>query len=204
MKVIGICGSPRVNGNTEYFTNLVLDTVRDEGIETEFISLRDKNISECTGCYACVKNRQCAIDDDFQEIFNKMLNVDGIILSSPVYHGSITPKLKCLLDRSGFLCRWIENAMVEEGKNYTWSGTALSRKVVAPLTVARRTGHTFAFSQLALWAMVNDCIVIGSNYWNIGMAGAGGQIDASEDKEAIGTMEHLGANMAYLIKQLNK
>lgn len=204
MKVIGICGSPRLNGNTEYFTNLVLDTVRSEGIETEFISLRDKKISECTGCYACVKNRQCAIEDDFQEIFTKMLNSDGIILSSPVYHGSITPKLKCLLDRSGFLCRWIENSMVEEGENYTWSGTALSRKVVAPITVARRTGHTFAFSQLSLWATVNDCIVIGSNYWNIGMAGAGGQIDAREDKEAIGTMEHLGINMAYLIKQLNK
>ncbi len=57
MKVIGICGSPRQGGNTEYFTRLALDVLEKEGIETEFISLRDKNISECTGCYASVEKR---------------------------------------------------------------------------------------------------------------------------------------------------
>ncbi len=204
VKVIGICGSPRKGGNTEYFTKLTLDVLEKENIETEFVGLRDKNISECTGCYACVKERECIIKDDFQEIFNKMLKVDGIILSSPVYHASITPKLKSLLDRAGFLCRWISNEMVEENKNYDWKGTAFSRKVVAPITVARRTGHTFAFSQLLLWATVNDCIIAGSNYWNMAVAGSGGQVNAEDDKEGIGIMEHLGHNMAYIIKQLNK
>lgn len=204
MKVIGICGSPRQGGNTEYFTRLALDVLEKEGIETEFISLRDKNISECTGCYACVEKRECAIKDDFQEIFQKMIEADGIILSSPVYHASITPKLKCLLDRAGFLCRWIANEMVEGENSYNWKGTAFSRKVVAPITVARRTGHTFAFSQLLLWGTVNDCIVVGSHYWNVGVAGSGGKINGENDKEGIGIVEHLGSNMAYLIKQLNK
>lgn len=204
MKVIGICGSPRKEGNTEYFTKVVLKVLEKENIETEFISLRNKEISECTGCYACVKQKQCAIEDDFQEIFKKMTMADGIILSSPVYHGSITPKLKCLLDRAGFLCRWVANEMVEGKKGYDWKGTAFSRKVVAPITVARRTGHTFAFSQLLLWATVNDCIVVGSHYWNVGVAGSGGKIDGENDKEGIGIMEHLGSNMAYLIRQLNK
>lgn len=204
MKVIAICGSPRKGGNTEYFTKLALDVLEKEGIETEFISLRDKNISECTGCYACVRERECAIKDDFQEIFQKMTEADGIILASPVYHASITPKLKSLLDRAGFLCRWVTNEMFKEGENsYDWKGTAFSRKVIAPITVARRTGHTFAFSQLLLWATVNDCIVVGSHYWNVGVAGAGGQINGENDKEGIGIVEHMAENMAYLLKRLN-
>lgn len=201
MRALGICGSPRKNGNTEYFTKVVLSKLEEEGIETEFISLIDKTISECTGCYNCVKNRECIIGDDFQEVFKKMIEADAIILASPVYHASITPKLKCLLDRAGFTGRWIANEMAEKSGNYNWKGTAFSRKLVAPITVARRTGHTFAFAQLALWGTVNDCIVVGSNYWNVGVAGAGGQINAEEDKEGIGIMEHLAGNIAYLLKK---
>lgn len=201
MKTLGICGSPRKNGNTEYFTKLVLSKLDEEGIDTEFISLSDKNISECTGCYYCVKNRACNIEDDFQGIFEKMIGADAIILATPVYHGSVAAKLKCLLDRAGFTGRWIANEMAEKSAAYNWKGTAFSRKLIAPISVARRTGHTFAFAQLALWATVNDCIVVGSNYWNIGVAGAGGQVNAEEDKEGIIIMEHLAGNIAYLLKK---
>lgn len=201
MKVLAICGSPRKDGNTEFFTKVVLSKLKKSDIETEFISLIGKDISECTGCYYCIENQSCSIKDDFQEIFNKMLKADAIILSSPVYHASITPKLKSLLDRAGFTGRWIANEMVDESSSYNWKGTAFSRKLVAPITVARRTGQTFAFSQLVLWATVNDCTVVGSNYWNIGVAGAGGQINAEQDTEGIGIMEHLAGNIEYLLKK---
>ncbi len=49
MKVIGIVGSPRENGNTEFFTQTALDELDKNGIETEFVSLIGKNISQCTG-----------------------------------------------------------------------------------------------------------------------------------------------------------
>lgn len=201
MKVLAICGSPRKNGNTEYFTKVVLSKLEKEGIETEFISLIGKDISECTGCYYCVKNHKCCIADDFQDVFEKMINADAIVLASPVYHASITAKLKCLLDRAGFTGRWIVNEMAEKSAAYNWKGTIFSRKIIAPLCVARRTGHTFAFAQLALWATVNDCIVVGSNYWNIGVAGAGGQVNAEDDKEGITIMEHLAENISYLLKK---
>lgn len=202
MKTLAISGSPRENGNTEYFARIVLSRLEKEGIETEFLSLIDKKIDECTGCYHCVKNADCMIQDDFQEVFKKMIEADAIILASPVYHGSITPKLKCLLDRAGFTGRWIANEMKEKSNSYDWKGSAFSRKLVAPITVARRTGHTFAFSQLMLWATVNDCIVIGSNYWNVGSAGTSGRRDAENDKEGIGIMEHLASNIAYLLNKI--
>lgn len=201
MNVLAICGSPRKNGNTEYLTKVVLKELEKENINTEFISLADKELSECTGCYHCVENKECLFKDDFQEIFDKMLKADAIILASPVYHASITSKLKSLLDRAGFTGRWIGSEMVDSSSSYDWKGTAFSRKFVAPITVARRTGHTFAFSQLALWATVNDCFVVGSNYWNVGVAGSGGQVNAEEDEEGIGIMKHLAGNIAYLLKR---
>lgn len=199
MKVLAICGSPRENGNTEYFTKVVLENLEKEGIETEFVSLINKEIAECTGCYYCVKNADCEIQDDFQDILKKMIEVDAIILASPVYHGSITPKLKSLLDRAGFTGRWLANEMKVKSDSYEWRGTAFSRKLVAPITVARRTGQTFALSQLMLWATVNDCIVVGSNYWNMGSAGTSGKRDAENDKEGIGIMGHLAENLAYML-----
>ena len=202
MKVIGFNGSPRERGNTEFLVKTALDQLRKQGFETELIRLGDKNIEQCSGCYSCVANKECSITDDFAQIFQKMIEADGIILGSPVYHASIPPKLKALLDRAGFLGRWVVNDMKSEDSTYQWKGTAFSGKVVAPITVARRAGQTFAFAQL--WATVNDTIVVGSNYWNVGVAGTGGKVDADQDTEGIGNITHMADNMAYVLKQLKK
>lgn len=94
--------------------------------------------------------------------------------------------------------------MKDKADTYDWKGTAFSGKVVSPVTVARRAGHCFTFAQLLLWATVNDCIVVGSNYWNVGVAGKGGNVDAQEDEEGIGIMKHLAENIANVIKKLKK
>ena len=204
MKVIGFNGSPREKGNTEFLVETALEQLRKQGFETELIRLGDKKIEQCSGCYACVESKECSITDDFAGIFQKMIEADGIILGSPVYHASITPNLKGLLDRAGFLGRWVVNEMKAEDATYQWKGTAFSGKVVAPITVARRAGQTFAFAQLLLWATVNDTIVVGSNYWNVGVAGTSGKLDADQDTEGIGNITHMANNMAYVLKQLKK
>jgi multimeric flavodoxin WrbA len=202
MKVIGICGSPRTEGNTEFYLNIALEEIEKAGYETELIRLNDKKIDYCKGCYKCVENKRCIIEDDFQEIFDKMMDADGILFGSPVYHSSITPCLKSVLDRAGFSGRWYVNDMKEKSESYDWKGTAFSGKVIAPVTVARRAGQNFAFAQILLWATVNDCIVVGSNYWNVGVAGKGGAIDAKDDLEGIGILKHLANNMNYVIRRL--
>lgn len=202
MKVIGICGSPREESNTRFYLKEVLSELENQNIETEIILLKDLNIRSCKGCYGCVKAKKCVIEDDFELIFDKMVNADGILFGSPVYHSSITPELKSVLDRAGFSGRWYSNEMKNTGESYQWKGTAFSGKVVAPVTVARRAGQNFAFSQILLWATCNDCIVVGSTYWNIGVAGKGGSVNANEDEEGIGIMKHLANNMAHTIKCL--
>lgn len=204
MKVVGFSGSPRENGNTVFLVETALNQLKKQGFETELIRLGNKTIEQCTGCYSCVKQKECSIEDDFPELFLKMVEADGMILGSPAYHSSITPKLKALLDRAGFLGRWVTNDMKAENSSYQWKGTAFSGKVVAPITVARRAGQNFAFAQLLLWATVNDFIVVGSNYWNIAVAGTSGKVDADQDTEGIGIITHMADNMGHLLNQLKK
>ena len=200
MKVIGLCGSPREKGNTEYFLNFTLNEIKKRGLDTELITLRDKKISPCTGCYGCVEAKRCVIEDDFEAIYQKMAEADGILLGSPAYHGCMTPYLKSVLDRAGFSSRW-RNSDIGDGYG-VWKGTDFSGKVGAPLTVARRAGFISTLEQICLWFMCNDFIVIGSHYWNMGVAGRAGAVNAKEDEEGLNIMEHLAENMATTIKKL--
>ena len=91
MKVIGIVGSTRRGGNTEILTEITLEVIRKEGIETELISLAGKRIAPCDGCRSCIETGKCHIEDDFDSIFAKMKEADGIILATPVYYGAAPP-----------------------------------------------------------------------------------------------------------------
>lgn len=191
MKVLGISSTLRKDGNSEWFLKKTLQFLEQEGLETELVSLRGKTILPCRGCYGCVEAQECVQKgDDFAEIFDKMHAAQGILTSTPVYYGSSTPQLMALLDRAGFAGRM--------------SGKFFSGKVGAPITVARRTGHTFAFAQLLLWYFINDMIVPGSTYWNVGVAGGKGARDAENDEEGIQILEHFAQNMAKVMKALNK
>ena len=49
MKVLGISGSMRKDGNTADLVNVILKRCDDAGIKTEFISLADKKIHPVSG-----------------------------------------------------------------------------------------------------------------------------------------------------------
>jgi len=189
MKAIAICGSPRTNGNTEYFLKTVLTGLEEQGIETEFLPLGDKTIMPCRGCYGCLEKKQCVINDDFEEIYGKMMAADGIIIGSPVYIARPSALLSALLERATFSGRA--------------SGRMLSGKVGAPVTVARRTGQAFASAELLLWYFINDITIPGSMYWNIGVAGAKGAKDAENDLEGVEIMKYFAVNMAKVMKALH-
>ena len=189
MKVIGISGSPRKEGNTMIALQTALNAVQAEGLETELVSLADFPVKPCVACYSC-RNRekpQCVQNDPhFDLLLEKILAADGILVGSPVYFGSATPQMMSLLDRVGFTCRM--------------SGHPLRRKVGASIAVARRAGANFTFSQLNYFFLISEMIVPGSTYWNVGFGLDQGTI--SQDQEGIGIFENLGKNMAWLIKKL--
>ena len=100
MKIIGICGSPR-EGATEFLLKKALDDLeKEESFETQFITVRNKNISPCRHCNLCVKTKgKCSISDDMAEIREALKEADGIIMASPIHFGSISAQLKAVIDR---------------------------------------------------------------------------------------------------------
>ena len=188
MKALAICGSPREGGNTEFYLRLLLSELESKGIETEFLYLKDKEIRPCTGCYGCLTHKACVQKDDFESVFAKMQEADAIFIGAPVYVSRPSSLVSPLLERVTFSARA--------------SGRMLSGKVGAPVTVARRAGQTFAFAELLLWYFINDMIIPGSMYWNVGVAGAKGAKNAAEDLEGIEIIKYSAANIAKVMQAM--
>ena len=189
MKVLGVAGSMREQSNTLHYVEAVLKVLEEEGIDTESISLRDKEIKPCTGCYDCREKGYCTIKgDDFDKILSKMREAEGLILGSPVYVSSVVPQMMALLSRAAFVSHW--------------SGRFFTGKVGGPIAVAQRAGHNMAFSQLLLWFFFNGYTVPGSIYWNVGVAGTGGARNAKEDTIGLETVTSFAKNMAGLMRKL--
>ena len=76
MKVLGIVCSPRKGGNTEIIVNEALASAKALGAEVELVTVIGKNIAPCDGCEACTTTGKCRIEDDMQDIYNKLLQSD--------------------------------------------------------------------------------------------------------------------------------
>ena len=186
MKVIGIVGSPRRGGNTERLISEALKVVEASGLESELITLADKTIKPCEACERCRKLMRCAIEDDFEPIYQKMVEADGIIVGSPVYFSAPTPNVLALLHRAGYLS--------------FFAGRKFDRKVGGPITVGRRAGHNFALAQMLFFFLHQGFIIPGSTYWNIAMAFGKGEVEG--DEEGMQTIRNFAENVAWTILRL--
>ena len=100
MKILAINGSHRAGQNTAFLLNLALEEARAKGADTELIELSELNIEYCNGCNRCLGKPICSISDDMDNLKEKMLEADGIILGSPDYFGNVTARTKCFIDRT--------------------------------------------------------------------------------------------------------
>lgn len=110
MKVLGIVGSPRKDGNCDVLVKEFLDAV---DAETEYIFLNEKDLAGCNACMGCVEG-DCVIDDDGNEIIKALLDADVLVFSSPIYYGQITAQAKSFIDRFYQISRNPEKSL--EGK----------------------------------------------------------------------------------------
>jgi multimeric flavodoxin WrbA len=99
MKIIGIVGSKRKNGNTAVLMKEALHAANSEGIETEIIYLGHYNIKGCTGCERCRDTFTCVIKDGMQELYPKLIEADGLIAGSPTYFYNMTADMKAFIER---------------------------------------------------------------------------------------------------------
>jgi len=189
MRVVAFNGSPKKEGNTYLLVQRVFEELKNEGIKTEYIHFGGKPLRGCTACLKCVENKdkKCVLPDDgLNDYVAKMEQAEGIILASPVYFSNVTAEMKALIDRVGYVSKA--------------NGTLLRRKVGAAVVAVRRAGATIVYSDLNFFFGIQEMIIPGSSYWNLGIGRLPGEV--LKDGEGLKTMENLGKNMAWLLKKL--
>ena len=186
MKVIGFNGSPRKDGNTGILVRRVFHELEKEGIETELVQLSHKRIHGCIACLKCQekKDRRCAVDDDAaNDYIEKITQAQGVVLGSPVYFMDVTPEMKALIDRAGFVSRS--------------NGGMFKNKVGSLVAAVRRAGAMHTLDTMSHFFLSMEMINVGRA---IGMGRDRG--DVEKDEEGLMLAEALGQRMAWLLKKL--
>ena len=115
-----------------------------------------------------------------------MLKADAIIIGSPVYHADLSADTKALIEVSSYALRA--------------AGSPLKHKPGAAVIAVRRAGAIHAFDSINHFFLINEMIIPGSSYWNVGIGREKGEV--LKDEEGMQTMKVLGENMAWLLKKL--
>jgi multimeric flavodoxin WrbA len=186
MKVVAFNGSPRKNGNTAILIKHVFSELEKGGIETELVQLSDKVLHGCIACEKCAENmdQRCAVKNDAaNEYIEKMVGADGIILGSPVYFQDVTPEMKALIDRTGYVSRSNDRMFKD--------------KIGASLVALRRSGGISSLDTMNHFFLAGQMIIVGR-----GIAFGRGVGEVEKDDEGIGLVKLLGQRMAWLLKKI--
>jgi multimeric flavodoxin WrbA len=114
MNVLGIMGSPRRQSNTEILLDKALEGAIEAGAEVEKVLVSKLKIAPCLEIYACRKDGDCAIKDDMQALYAKLLEVDHIVFASPIFFYGVTSQAKAIIDRCQAL--WVRRHELGVGK----------------------------------------------------------------------------------------
>jgi multimeric flavodoxin WrbA len=190
MKVVGLNGSHRRNGNTDYMLKKALEVCSAKGLEVEQIDLVDKRIGYCSVCDACKGGYTCPLEDDVMEILDRLVEGDAIIVASPTYFGGVSGRLRALFDRTLPLRR---------------NGMKLAGKVGAALTVggSRNGGQELVIQQIHAWMLIHEITVVGdrrtAHFGGITVAHKPGGV--KEDEEGMKTVVNTAENVCNRLKR---
>ncbi|WP_414468843.1 flavodoxin family protein [Methanobacterium sp. ACI-7] len=192
VKIIGISGSPRREGNTLYLVEKALESAKDAGAEVKLYNLGEMEIEPCNACDICKMTGECPKDDGINEILSKMQEADGFIIGSPVYFGNVTSQLKMLIDRSRPLRIDFK----------------LKDKVGGAIAVggSRNGGQETTIAAIHEFLLIQDVIVVGdgSPLAHYGGTGTGGALgDIKDDEFGIQTSKNLGKRVTELAKKIH-
>ncbi len=105
MRVLGIAGSPRRDGNTDQLLDAVMRGAASKGALVKTIALRDLDYIACQACDdGCVLTGDCKYGDDMQTVYDELERADRIVLASPIQFMGVTAQMKAMIDRCQ--CLW--------------------------------------------------------------------------------------------------
>ncbi|MBQ7886343.1 MAG: flavodoxin family protein [Clostridia bacterium] len=102
MNVLVLMGSPRLHGNTAELCKPMIAEFESAGAAVRYVTLADKKILPCLGCYACQNVQDaygCVQKDDMHAVAADVQWADLIVLATPIYSWYCTAQMKAMLDR---------------------------------------------------------------------------------------------------------
>ncbi len=100
MLVVGLQGSPRKKGNTNFLLSAFMEAAEKKGARTHTVDVTKKNIFPCKEYTVCEKKGFCPIDDDVRdEIYPLLRQADVVVLATPIFFYNMSSQLKAVIDR---------------------------------------------------------------------------------------------------------
>jgi multimeric flavodoxin WrbA len=157
--ILGLCGSPRAK-TTEYVLRKALEILVEQGFETEFYTVRGKDLGFCIHCDHCLKGKGCILQDDMQGLYSLMEEAEGFIIATPVYNGGVSAQTKAVMDRTRALLAADPKAF--RGK----AGVAIA------IGGDRSGGQELAIQQIITFYTLNGILTLSGGFFgaNIGAA----------------------------------
>lgn len=119
MKVIGLVGSPRKNGNIDVLLQKAMEGAEAQGSTTAIYYLNEDNICGCQACGGCKTIGRCVVEDGLSEIFSAIDAADSVIIGSPIYFGRFTAQTALFMDRLFGYLKPDFSSSLGKGKKYS-------------------------------------------------------------------------------------
>lgn len=120
-KILAVYGSPRREGNTSMLLDQAVRGARDAGADVQEVVLRDLTMSPCFEIYGCKETGRCIIQDDFQQVYDQLMECRGLMLASPMFFYTVSAHTKILMDRCQSL--WVKKYWIEKATFGQWEPT---------------------------------------------------------------------------------
>lgn len=158
-KVLVLSASPRKGGNSDLLCDEFIKGAQESGHQTEKVFVASKNINYCKGCEVCNTTHKCVQNDDMEEILEKMVNADVIVMATPVYFYTMDAQMKTLIDRT--VPRYTE---ISNKEFYFIVAAADSNKEAMQRTINGLRG----FTDCCLCGAHEKGIIYGLGAWHVG------------------------------------
>lgn len=98
MAIVGISGSPIINGNVDRLTKAVL---AESGKETKFINLTKLKFGSCRGCaHNCATTAMCGVKDKLHPHLADIRDAEALVFGTPIHHGTMTAWMYSFFSRT--------------------------------------------------------------------------------------------------------
>ena len=181
-KILLINGSPNQKGCTNAALEEMVPVFAAAGVESEILWLGNKPMQDCIACGSCRKAGKCVFDDLVNRTAGRLDEFDGMVIGSPVYYSGATGRVTSFLDRLFF-----------SAPKQKFTG-----KLGAAVVSCRRAGSTATFQRLNQYFLIQNMVVVGSQYWNEVHGNSTDEV--AKDEEGRQSLRTLAQNMVWLLR----